>query len=131
MSCTRKGIRFSKPSKRVSESGICAVTCSTVMGGFQGKGNEAGWNASTPPVARRSAADSDESLVQHGIGNLEEAADVGSVHQIAGSAVLLGGFVAVFVDGDHDFVQPLVHFLPCPAQPHAVLDHLQSGSGHD
>ena len=53
-------------------------------------------------------------LVQHRIGDFEEAADVGSVDQVAGRAVHLGRLVAGLVDGDHDLVQTIVHFLAGP-----------------
>src|SRR4051812_41420459 len=59
----------------------------------------------------------DKALVEHGVGYFQEATDVGAVHQIARRAVFLGRFVAVLVDGDHDVVQTLVHFLASPAQP--------------
>src|SRR5579862_4019045 len=45
-----------------------------------------------------------QALVQHRVGYLEEAADVGAVHQVAGRAVFLGRFETVPVDGDHDLV---------------------------
>src|ERR1022692_462662 len=69
-------------------------------------------------------------LIQHGVGYLQEAADVGAVYQVAGRAVFLGRFVAIAVDGDHDFVQTVVYFLAGPAQARAVLGHFQSGSCH-
>ena len=56
-----------------------------------------------------------QALIQHGIGDLQEAADVGAVHQIAGRTVFLGRFEAVLVDGDHDFVQFVVYFFAGPA----------------
>src|SRR5213594_4222738 len=67
---------------------------------------------------------SDEALIEHGVRDLEEAADVGAVEQIAGGAVLGRGLEAVAVDLDHDLVQPLVHLVAAPRQPHAVLRHL-------
>ena len=65
-------------------------------------------------------------LVQHRIGDLEEAADVGPIHQVAGRAVHLGRLVARLVDGDHDLVQAIVHFLAGPGDAHAVLRHLEA-----
>ena len=56
-------------------------------------------------------------LIEHRVGHLQEAADVGAVHQISGRAVLLGRPVAVFVDGDHDLVQTIVNFVaPYPSR---------------
>src|SRR5271166_3827867 len=71
-----------------------------------------------------------ESLVKHGIGDFQEAADVGAVHEIAGGPVGLGGLEAGPVDGDHDLVQPIVHFLAGPVQPGAVLRHLEARGGY-
>jgi hypothetical protein len=41
-------------------------------------------DAEHPPAIR---SELHQALIQHGIGNLQEAADVGAVHQIAGRAV--------------------------------------------
>ena len=71
-----------------------------------------------------------KALIQHRVGYFQEAADVGAVHQVAGRAVFLGRFEAVLVDGDHDLVQTIVHFLAGPAQPCAVLGHFEAGGGH-
>ena len=56
-----------------------------------------------------------KALVQHGVGYLQEAADVGAVYKVAGRPVFFGRFVAVLVDGDHDLVQTVVHFVAGPA----------------
>src|ERR1022692_4571187 len=69
-------------------------------------------------------------LIQHRVGDLQEARDIGAVHQVAGRAVLLGRFVAVLVDGDHDLVQTIVDFFTSPGDAHTVLRHFQSGSGN-
>jgi len=45
-----------------------------------------------------------QSLIQHRVGYFHEARDVGAIYKISRRAVFLGGFVAVAVDGDHDFV---------------------------
>src|ERR1035441_3695179 len=71
-----------------------------------------------------------QSLVQHGIGDLQEAADVGAVHQIARGAVGFGSLEAGLVDGDHDFVQPIVHFLAGPVHPSADMIYPDVGGGH-
>ena len=59
-----------------------------------------------------------------------EATDIGAVDQVAGRAVFLGRFEAVLVDGDHDLVQTIVHFLASPAQACAVLGHFEAGGGY-
>jgi hypothetical protein len=52
-----------------------------------------------------------QALIQHGIGYFQEACDVGAVYEVAGRAVFLGRFEAVAVDGDHDFVELVIHFF--------------------
>src|SRR5271157_5150331 len=69
-------------------------------------------------------------LIQHRVRDLQEARDIGAVHQIAGRAVLLGRFVAILVDGDHDLVQTIIDFFSSPGHAHAVLRHFQSGGGN-
>src|SRR5215471_15174685 len=68
-----------------------------------------------------------QTLVQHGVGDLQEASNVGAVYQVAGRAVFLGRFEAVLVDGDHDLVQTLVDLLSGPAQTRAILGHFEAG----
>ncbi len=58
---------------------ICEARCSTLQDCFQTAQKNAGWNASTPRAVYSSAIYSDEPLVQHCIGNLEEATDVGAI----------------------------------------------------
>ncbi len=71
----------------------------------------------------------DDTLGQHGVGDLQEASDVGTNHVVALEAVLLGSLVGHLVDVDHDGMEFLVHFLTGPGQPEAVLGHLQTGGG--
>jgi len=52
----------------------------------------------------RSLVDLDEALVQHSIGNFQEAANVGSVYEVAGRTVFFGCFVAGLVAADHYLV---------------------------
>src|SRR5262245_44912502 len=88
----------------------------------------AGWRISTPRgIDQKSAWDGtlDQTLIHHRVCDLDEAADVGAVEQIPGSAVLLGGLEAGAVDGPHDLVEPVVHLFAGPCEPHAVLRHLQ------
>ena len=47
---------------------------------------------------------SNESLVQHGVGDLEEARNVGSVQVITGGAIVFGVFEARLMDVLHDLV---------------------------
>src|SRR5256885_1223886 len=80
--------------------------------------NSAGWKISTPPrFSRRefrARFDSDESLVQHRIRHLQEAGDIGAVYEIARSSIGIRRLVAGLVNGDHYFVQPIVHFFAGP-----------------
>ena len=72
---------------------------------------------------------SHDSLSHHGLGDLQEAGDVGAEHQVAGLAALDGSVVAGLEDLLHDAVQALIHFVEAPAQTHAVLGHLEAGGG--
>jgi hypothetical protein len=76
------------------------------------------------------AADPDEALVHHRVGDLEEAGDVGAVDVVAGGAVLGGGVDALLVDGLHDAVQAGVDLFARPGEAQAVLRHLEAGGGH-
>ena len=58
----------------------------------------------------------DEALVQHRIGNFQEATNVGSVYEVAGRTILFGCFVAGLVAADHYLVESFVDFFTCPAQ---------------
>src|ERR1700730_16004355 len=89
---------------------------------------ETGMSSSTRIMLAILTAGSDESLVQHRVGNLEEARDVRTVHEISGSPVGLRCLVAVLVDRNHDLVQPIIYFFAIPRQPCAVLGHLKSRS---
>src|SRR5512141_2727560 len=63
--------------------------------------------SSTPPPGPRL----DESLVDHRVGDLEEAGDVRPVDVVAGRPEPLGRLTAGRVDRLHDEVQPVVDFL--------------------
>src|SRR5664280_78043 len=86
--------------------------------------------ASAGPRLRLQGVSSDEALVQHRVGDLEEARDVGACHVVALDAVSIGGFDALPVDGLHDAVQARVHFFARPAETQAVLAHLEARGGH-
>src|SRR5215469_1831789 len=77
-----------------------------------------------------SHANLDQSLIQNRIRHLHEPGDIRAIHQVARMTILFGGIKRVLVDGDHDLVQPVVHFFARPSQPHAVLAHLKSAGGH-
>src|SRR6516164_5056379 len=87
-----------------------------------------GGTLSTPwqTTADPESAGLDEPLIQHGIGDFQEAADVGTVHEIAWRSVRLGCLVARIVDGDHDFMQTIVNFLAGPVQPCTILGHFEA-----
>src|SRR6476661_8480662 len=106
MSCTRKGIRFSKPSNNVSVSMSGSLDDRSLTSRKRGVERR-------PPriilVILRPG--SDESLVQHRVGNLEEARDVRTVHEISESPVGLRCLVAVLMDRNHDLVQPIIYLF--------------------
>src|SRR5258706_3361216 len=65
-------------------------------------------------------------LIQHRVGDLHKTGDVGAVDQVPWRAVFLGSLVAVAVDGDHDLVQLVIHFLASPGNARAVLRHFKA-----
>ncbi len=65
-------------------------------------------------------------LIQHRISHFHEAGDVGAVDEVAGRAVLLGRLIAIAVDGDHDLVQLVIHFLAGSGNARAVLRHFET-----
>src|SRR5436309_16123127 len=69
---------------------------------------------------------SDQALIHHRLGNLEESGDVRTVDVVAGSAEHLGGLAAAGVNRPHDLVETIVYFLTRPREAHAVLRHLQA-----
>ena len=72
---------------------------------------------------------SHNALSHHGVGDLQEAGNVGAEHHVARLAALDGGVVAGLKDALHDAVQLLVHFLEAPAHTQRVLAHFQTGGG--
>src|SRR5262244_3498907 len=137
MSRTRNGMRLSKPSKSRCASMVVSSEVLIIRNsrtyenrrggvspprlGFRGTGILPAVARAFPPSVVFSLH---QPLVQHRISHLQEAADVGAVHQVAGRAVLLGRPEAVVVDRDHDLVQAIVDFGASPAQARAVLRHL-------
>src|SRR5437867_5989479 len=100
-----------------------------------GEGKERAARKNRRPVATKEARGApreppvktlDQPLVHHRVGDLEEARDVGAVHEIPRRAVALRGFERVLVDRDHDLVKPLVDLFTGPRQAHAVLRHLET-----
>ena len=69
---------------------------------------------------------SDNTLSEHGGGDLLEAGDVRADNIVALKAVLLGGSVKVAEDVDHDALQLAIDLLEGPGQTLAVLAHLES-----
>jgi hypothetical protein len=68
----------------------------------------------------------DEALVQHSVGDLEEAGNVGAVDEVPWSAKALGSFEAALVYLHHYVVQLFVDFFAGPAQSLAVLRHFEA-----
>ena len=68
-----------------------------------------------------------DALSLHCIKHLQEAGDVSACNIVAFHAVLLGSFVDVVVDVDHDGLELGIDFFECPAQSLGVLAHFQSG----
>src|SRR3954471_24023206 len=119
-------MRFSKPSKSRSDDVTGDVTWLLILDTAH---KTSGVDHSTPPHYW-SPNELHQTLIQHRVGHLQEAADVGAVHQIARRAIQFGRLVAILVDGDHDLVQTIVHFFARPRKTHAVLRHFQSGRCH-
>src|SRR5258706_9401349 len=110
MSWTRQGIRFWNAWKGLLASGGNAELEAVVMTSSPGPGQarSGAWPLRAPGSNH---AGLDQALVQHRVGDLEEAANVGAVDEIARRSVLLRGLEAGLVDRDHDGVQPLVHLV--------------------
>src|SRR5690606_8346448 len=69
-----------------------------------------------------------DALGQHGVGNLDEAGDVGAL-DVVDAAVFLAVGDAGVVDGLHDAVQLGIHLAGGPVQAHGVLAHFQTATG--
>lgn len=65
-------------------------------------------------------------LGHHGIGDLEEAGDVGTKHEVALVAVLARSGGGGAVDGVHDPLELLVHLVEGPGEVLVVLAHLEA-----
>ena len=65
----------------------------------------------------------------HGIGNLHEAGDIGTLH-VVDIAGLFAVFHALAVDVGHDLVQTLVNLFAAPGETHRVLSHLKTRGSH-
>src|SRR4029077_6999506 len=81
---------------------------------------------SGPPTSFSTSSSLYQALVQHRVGHFHETSNVGAIDQVAGRAVFLGRFVAVPMDGDHDFVQLVLHFLAGPGKWGAFLRHFET-----
>src|SRR5512137_887196 len=71
----------------------------------------------------------DDALVQHRVGDLEEAGDVGAVDVVTRRAETIRRLDARLVDALHDELEAAVHLLAGPAVAHAVLRHLEARGG--
>ena len=71
----------------------------------------------------------DDSLLAHGISNLDEASDVGTTDVVNGSIIVLTVLDTGSMDLDHDVVKALVNFLRVPVDTEGVLRHLEAGGG--
>ena len=78
-------------------------------------------------IVRRSL---DDALSHHGVGNLQEASDVGASHVVALHAKLLGRVVARVIDATHDALETGVDLLEGPGDVASVLAHLETGGRH-
>lgn len=77
-----------------------------------------------------SSEDLADALGEHGVGNLQEAGDVGTHDEVALLAVLLGGVVHVVEHAAHELLELAVDLLEGPGQVLGVLAHLQAGHEH-
>src|SRR3546814_2307875 len=107
-------ISTSVPSKsRNSASGFRAASSASGGGGGRSMllciaakargGNPMG---QPPPFCRCGASDHPERA--HGLGDADEAGDVGAQDIVAGGAIFVGGRGAIVVDAAHDLRQPLL-----------------------
>ena len=64
----------------------------------------------------------DHPLVEHRVGDLHEAGDVGADHVVPGYAVLSAVSTALLVDRVHDVLQPRVHLFAWPVSRRASCD---------
>ncbi len=67
---------------------------------------------------------------QHGIGDFQEAGDIGANHQIALITKILGSCTGISIDIDHNVFEFSIDFFKSPGIPHAVLGHFQGGSSY-
>ena len=69
-------------------------------------------------------------MVQHCVHHFDEPGDVGADHVIARFSEIDGHVTAGLVNLFHNRFEPVVHLLPGPVQPHAVLGHFKTGYGY-
>ena len=67
-------------------------------------------------------------MIDHGVGDLDEARNVGAGKVIAFLPELFSGIQTGLMDIDHDGPQPMVHFLPSPSNLRTVLGHFEAGA---
>src|SRR5690554_2985286 len=78
------------------------------------------------PHPRRSPAESDYVLGQHGVGYLDEAGNVGALDVVDVAVRALAVALARRMDGLHDGVQAGIHLAVAPLHAHGVLAHFQA-----
>ena len=71
-----------------------------------------------------------DALGEHGVGDLQEAGDVGAHDKVALLAILLGGVVHVVEHAAHELLELAVDLLEGPGQVLGVLAHLEAGHEH-
>merc|ERR1719162_2242373 len=78
-------------------------------------------------TANPALACSQDALGQHGVGDLDEAGNVGPRHVVALLAVKGRGVEGFLVEVRHDGVEPPVDLLARPGEAERVLRHLEAG----
>ena len=72
----------------------------------------------------------DKPTRQHGIGDLDEARDVGALHIVHESIAVLAVGDASIMNVRQDALKPRINLLECPGDAQRVLALLQTGYGH-
>ena len=91
------------------------------------KKREKGRNPS--PVGHIRAEIRSDTEVDHRVGDLAEARDIGAEHVVVRLPEFRGDFMRGIVNALHDVVKSLVNLLGTPSETDRVLAHLQSAGG--
>jgi len=70
-----------------------------------------------------------DALLEHRVGDLDEAGDVGAL-DVVGVGAVLAVEDAVLVDGAHDLAELAIDFFAGAAHAAGVLGHFEPGNGH-